>query len=277
MTASRTLPRRAYDWLRQPEYTGPNRCLACTAVNLVIALALAAAVATVSLGTAIVALAVAVGLIALRGYLIPGTPTLTRRYLPDSVLALFDKAPRRRDGAVAEVDVEAYLLSAGVLVDDPDDLTVDPAFERAWIDRIAAVDVTAPNLVALGELLEVDPDRLAASYFDDGACTVYLDGEWLGQWESAAAFAADVAASTLLEEREPTWASLSMAARSEVLAGLRLCLERCPACAGVVSLRQDVVESCCRSTDVVVAACGDCETVLFEVEYAPALAHPHEG
>jgi len=34
-------------------------------------------------------------LIHLRGYLVPGTPTLTKRYLPDDVLQLFGKEPAR--------------------------------------------------------------------------------------------------------------------------------------------------------------------------------------
>ena len=76
---------------RRPEYTGENRCLPCTVVNLVFASVLSGAVATVSSPAAAVAVFVlSVALIAVRGYLVPGTPTLTARYLPDRVLARFD-------------------------------------------------------------------------------------------------------------------------------------------------------------------------------------------
>ncbi|OIB56666.1 hypothetical protein [Natrialba sp. SSL1] len=97
------------DRLHQPEYTGENRCLPCTAVNIVLAVLLSAAAATLAwVGTGpVVALAVgaivfwcAVSLIAVRGYLVPGTPELTNRYLPDRLRRRFhDREPGVDDGA----------------------------------------------------------------------------------------------------------------------------------------------------------------------------------
>lgn len=78
---------------REPEYTGENRCVPCTVVN--VALAVVLTVVSAALGP-VVALAVFVGSIAsvyYRGYLVPGTPELTKRYLPERVLTLFGKAP----------------------------------------------------------------------------------------------------------------------------------------------------------------------------------------
>jgi|AntDeeMetagen134_2_1112570.scaffolds.fasta_scaffold00809_4 hypothetical protein len=63
------------DKLRQPEYTGENRCTPCTAVNVAIATAggtLVAKAKSPVLGTA--AFGVSLGTIYLRGYLVPGTP-----------------------------------------------------------------------------------------------------------------------------------------------------------------------------------------------------------
>jgi len=87
--------------LRNPEYTGENRCIPCTAVNVAIAAVAAVAVAvalTTPVGLAV--LVVSLAAVYLRGYLVPGTPTLTGRYLPDSVLARFDKGPRAAGGPV---------------------------------------------------------------------------------------------------------------------------------------------------------------------------------
>lgn len=89
------------DRFRQPEYTGENRCIPCTATNVLIALALSVAVgygwaATVGRFAWPIALAVfGVGIAAvwLRGYLVPGTPELTKRYFPDWLLRRFDKHP----------------------------------------------------------------------------------------------------------------------------------------------------------------------------------------
>lgn len=78
--------------VRRPEYTGENRCTPCTVVNVGFSAALAAAVGVVASPVSGFAVLVAsLGLVYLRGYLVPGTPTLTKRYLPDRVLRLFDK------------------------------------------------------------------------------------------------------------------------------------------------------------------------------------------
>ncbi|MGM0604445.1 MAG: hypothetical protein ACQETB_02105, partial [Halobacteriota archaeon] len=52
--------------LRQPEYTGVNRCTPCTIVNTVFALLLAAAVSIVSVGLGIVAVVLSAGAIYFR-------------------------------------------------------------------------------------------------------------------------------------------------------------------------------------------------------------------
>ena len=63
----------------------------------------------------------------------------------------------------------------------------------------------------------------------------------------------------------------TVAYRSELLASLRLFVERCPTCDGTVEFGTDVVESCCRSYDVVAATCGACDARLFETPYTEAI------
>lgn len=94
--------------LRREEHTGEQRCWPCTLVNILIVVGLAAALGHVSRPLAIALMAAGLVLIYLRGYLIPGTPELTRRYLPGRVLRLFGKevtteiaAPDDEDLAVA--------------------------------------------------------------------------------------------------------------------------------------------------------------------------------
>ncbi|WP_435118066.1 hypothetical protein [Halolamina sp. C58] len=81
------------DYLHQPEYTGENRCEPCTVLNLIIAALLGSIVARKSKLGGVLTVVISVGLIYLRGYLVPGTPTLTKRYLPPSVLRWFGKNP----------------------------------------------------------------------------------------------------------------------------------------------------------------------------------------
>ncbi|MBP1902333.1 hypothetical protein J2744_002023 [Halorubrum trapanicum] len=87
------------DRIREPEYTGENRCVPCTVLNGILAVALTAAAAVFGPVVAAVVLVASLGSIYYRGYLVPGTPELTKRYLPDRVLRLFGKAPEGpRDG-----------------------------------------------------------------------------------------------------------------------------------------------------------------------------------
>jgi len=92
---------------RNRAYTGQNRCLPCTALNAGIALVLGIVAAVLT--SAVVAgavVAVAAVVIYLRGYLIPYTPTITKRYFPDRVLEWFDKREPAADvGGEATVGV----------------------------------------------------------------------------------------------------------------------------------------------------------------------------
>jgi hypothetical protein len=80
--------------LEQPAYTGENRCTPCTVVNLLLAAALAALAGRRNRALGLGVFLGSAALIYLRGYLVPGTPELTKRYLPASVLARFGKTDR---------------------------------------------------------------------------------------------------------------------------------------------------------------------------------------
>jgi hypothetical protein len=264
------------DSIRQPEYTGANRCWPCTITNVGIAGVLAAGASVV--GTPVLgafAFGLSLGAIWLRGYLVPGTPEITRRYFPDWLLALFDKDPRRAGGPEIDPEgstAETVLREAGVVVDDHtvDDVVLAPDFERAWYERMAEIGSGRTDREALAELVDVDPETLEVHRHND-AFTAKMDGIWIGQWESRAAFVADVAAGRELDARYPAWRDLPMVFRSEVLGGLRVMLDRCPDCSGPVTLGQDVVTSCCRTYDVLAGRCRDCGVRLFEIDWDEAL------
>lgn len=241
------LPRRPYrgmttlDRLRQSASVGANRCLPCTAVNAVVAVALAAVAGLLWAPAAVAVLAVAAAAIYLRGYLVPGAPTLTERYLPDRALSWFGKGPDAAPAVAGEgVDPERVLRDAGVVVEcaDRDDLCLDDAFAAAWQDRMAAVDVDDERR-RLADLLGHPETDLELEAFG-GAFTARADGRCVGQWESRTAFRADAAAADLLAERLDRWPSLPVVARGELLGALRLFLDTCPACGGPVSLNRGV-------------------------------------
>ena len=294
MNASRgTLPSRlrrpariTAERLRRPEYTGENRCLPCTAVNVGIAAVGAGAVTAV--GAPLLAAAgfgVALAAIWLRGYLVPGTPELTKRYLPERVLALFGKAsdgvagPGERPG---DVDPEAYLLDAGILVEDPtgDDFAFAPDFAAAWRAAVhrdgsardgdggAAVE---DDIGALAVLTGLDRDALSIDW-RGGVGFAYADDELIGSWESRAAFRADAAADRVLTATRSDWPDLPLVDRSATLGALRLFVAECPSCEGDVALEERVVESCCSSYDVVAGRCAGCDARLFELRLPDSLA-----
>lgn len=267
----------ALDAVRQPAYVGENRCIPCTLVNAVIAVVLAA-LAWVFLapeaGVLVVLLsALAIGL---RGYLVPGTPTLTKRYFPDWVLAYFDKAPASSTaaddaGGLAheEVDVEQTLVGVDILrpCDDRDDLCLDDDFRRTWRDRMEEVNDDEATPGAVANLLDIDPSNLELEDHGEGAFMAIHDGIRVGQWESRAALVADVAAADLVAARDVDWDDRPIAVRGELLGGLRLFLENCPDCGGPVTFGRETVESCCRSHEVVAVSCNDCGARLFEARY----------
>ncbi|WP_200532054.1 hypothetical protein [Halorubrum sp. LN27] len=300
------------DRLRRPEYTGENRCLPCTVVNVAIAAAGSAAVgALVAVELGALVFVAALAAVWLRGYLVPGTPELTKRHLPERVLRLFGKG--RDTGPPPVIDAESYLLSADVVVETADgsDLAFAPAFESAWRTHLAALrdaadagfgdagfgdaggtadadrdddspaglapDGTRPaapaDVAALARLtgLDEEGDDLSLRWRGDAAFAHAAD-ERIGHWESRSAFLADVAADRALTATLDDWASLPLASRSGVLGALRLFVERCPTCDGPVQLEERVVESCCSSYEVVAGRCTACDARLFEIDLPPSLA-----
>jgi hypothetical protein len=260
--------------LRQPEYTGENRCVPCTVVNLVIAAVVSGLVAVVFPPVAVVVFAVSVAAIYLRGYLVPGTPTLTKRYFPDSVLKLFDKYEAPEPPAVEDdADIEAFLLDVEAVEEcrEGTDLCLTEDFSEAWYDRIETLRAEGnddDSVIALFEGLDIEPDRVRIEQYGD-AYEAYIDDTRVGQWESRAAYLADIAAEAEFRNRHPAWHRLGFDERTEILGALRLWVERCPECDGPVTLGEDTVESCCRSIDVIAATCEECGARVFEAQFSP--------
>lgn len=261
------------DSVRQPEYTGENRCLACTVVNTVLAVVFAGVVASVGwtaftpavgVGTGLAVLALSLAAIALRGYLVPGTPELTKQYLPRRVLAWFGKAPERTT-IDSDLDPEAALVSAGALTpcENQNDLCLNDNFWAEWyaeIDRLESANAGRERLL---DVLGLDAGSV--DFQDHGeAFRARVNGSVVGRWESEAAFLTDVAGADCLAARIDNWTALSVRDRSQLLSALRIFLDACPACGGTPEFGTETVESCCTTQDVAAVACRDCGARLFE-------------
>lgn len=286
---------------RQPEYTGENRCLPCTGTNVVITGGISLAVGygwTIVVGRfawLIASTVLAVGLVTvwLRGYLVPGTPELTKRYLPDWFLELFDKgagvgptpdgidspgdetttpddgSDASEDGPHPEdVNVDDILLTAGVVApcEHQDDLCLDDGFRTGWYDRMQSIPDEATEREDLARELDENPEDIEFEDHD-GAFVARNDDRRLGQWESRAALVADLAAARELPEWVEDWDTMAVAVRSQLLSGLRIFLDTCPDCEGPVVTGTETIESCCSSRDILAANCEDCDTRLLEIQY----------
>ncbi len=117
--------------LRQPAYIGENRCLPCTAVNLFIAVLVSLLLASLSFFLGAAALALFLVLIYFRGYLVPGTPELTARYLPNGVLRLFGKESESR-GTTGEFEQLSAINIVVPCESSPESTCLTPEFRNAW-------------------------------------------------------------------------------------------------------------------------------------------------
>ncbi|WEL21815.1 Uncharacterized protein HBNXHr_1756 [Halorhabdus sp. BNX81] len=267
------------DRFRRPEYTGRNRCLPCTITNGVFGLLIGNAAfvllmgleypPTVAVGAFIAVIAGSAVQIWLRGYLIPGTPTLTKRYFPPRLLRAFGKEPFVIDGVgtLSTLDVDSHLREADAVASaDNEDRYLTDGFTTAWrsaIDELSDSETTAGTVFDLdGEIRIAETDR---------SVTLTLDGRPFGRWVSRAALLADLGAGQVLANQYGGWTALSTAERGQVVSELRRHLDICPACGGETSLDTQTATSCCREYEVETVSCDACGVRLSEspVDAAP--------
>lgn len=257
--------------LRQPEYTGRNRCVPCTILNVTIAVGVSVALALWSRWIAMAVGVVALLLIYFRGYLIPGTPALTKQYVPTWLLARFGKD---QPTFGTETDPGSVLSEVGLLCPTPDgsDIRLDPTFAATWITRTGEFldSESEDEAAALAAALDLPVDDLLVAQSDAGV-SAYFDGAFLGSWPSRTAFGADLAGSELLARVIPGWAESTSTRRTELTGMLRLFTESCPRCGGVVDLGEEQRETCCSSYGIVTSDCVDCGTRLIELPLSEAM------
>lgn len=281
------------DRLRRPEHTGENRCLPCTVVNTVIAMILAGLLALVWLPFGVTGFIVTVGLIYLRGYLIPGTPAITQRYFPEWLLRMFGKESIETTPSISQAetessasmmgtvqnggaddtderDIESLLEAAEVVEEcpDDDDLCLTNQFREVWWQRIRTLrEDREEAMERLAATLDVDPAEIQLD--DSGSrFVVTYEGDRIGVWDSDAAFYADLAVEPTLGEQIAEWQDLTDRERTQLIAGMRAFLERCPSCEASVEQAENVRETCCSSRVVGVDVdCSSCGARIFSGRY----------
>jgi hypothetical protein len=260
--------------IKNPEYTGENRCLPCTVVNTVIAAALSAGIAlgvasaasaTAGLAAGGAVFGLSLASIYVRGYLVPGTPELTKRYFPPWLLALFGKGPAQGAEYDSDLDPEQALQRVGALepCETGEDLCLTDEFRGEWNDEIERVKAEDASREQLLDMLDIDQGDVTFTEFGD-AFQVLINDRAVGKWESEGAFQADLGAANVLARRYENWDEMSVEEQSQLLNGLRLFIDTCPECGGVPEFGTDTVESCCSTHEVAAVSCTDCDARLFE-------------
>ena len=260
---------------KNPQYTGENRCIPCTAVNLIIAATAATLLGIFIPMIGIAFFVAAVAVIWLRGYLIPGTPALTKQYFPEWILRWFGKAPPQ--SAPVDVDPAVYLQENQFVIEDEsiDDLVLNPTIRDDWWTRVSDLRAEQSDKAALSQFTDLPASKITLGWETD-AYVARIDDERIGSWESRSAFVADMAAHRVFASQTKGWDRLYVAQRAEIVGAFRLFIEQCPTCDGTVTIDQDVVESCCFRYDVVAGTCEECGDRLFELRVDLEREHNQE-
>ncbi len=274
--------------LRREEFTGENRCIPCTLVNIGIALVLSLAVAVVMVELAVIVFGLSLLAIYLRGYLVPGTPKLTKRYLPDRVLKLFDKHPVEEASPEQEwdtlqkiaeyrehaVEPEEFLqeISAIEPCDRETEFCYTDEFETRVTTQVNELSDRTDGQIAeefgitpamLGDIYEVDESEITVEPREYPAIKI---GRRIRKWPTSEALALDVALNRALGEQSAEWQTVPQRQRIEILEALRALAEQCPGCGGRIERSEGSVESCCVEYEVISIRCQDCGVHLRELD-----------
>lgn len=251
--------------IRNPRHTGRRRCWPCTVLNVGVVVLGGAVLSTVgSDAVALLAVLFGLGVVWLRGYLVPGTPRIGRR-LPESVRSRFGTHDPAADlpaterlvaagvlhddlGVAADVDAAVY-ERASALVDDRETL------EDAVSARFDATDVSVNRRLGGGERW----------FARDG------DGRTVGQWEARPLAALDVAGAAVLDDRLADWDGRDDAERTTMLALLRYGVSDCPTCGTAFTESDGRRVTCCGGRSLVGARrCAECGYALVDRNDLPA-------
>ncbi|WP_254278751.1 hypothetical protein [Haloarcula marina] len=258
--------------MREPSYTGENRCWPCTLVNLAVVgvFVLWLAVRKRRVLSLVVA-TVGVGIVYLRGYVVPYTPRFAPQLVDASPLpndlfhdAIDEHEAERESLADADLDGETVMRelgAAGVLVAEGEMLLLADEVDEAWRDEMDALaSLSLSDLAAEVERSMPNVGR---------ADTLVTDGsEWVVVGDAGGELVArPVAIAELAAYRTLGYRIDDEAVRLAGAESFRMFLEACPACGTALVESSEV--SCCggymtpRQSPNETLVCPSCEQRLF--------------
>lgn len=205
---------------------------------------------------------IALGLIWLRGYLVPGTPELTKNYMPEWMLSIFGKSDDEFvvDGVQhSSIDLESVLIENGILTDceSRDDLCLADSFEDELHDILMSIDQPEMSTIDVNDA-ELNLHRRGDGY------VLTRGNRPIAMWPSQTELKVDIGGGDLLKRSISDWDSYSLIDKLTLICGLRVFLPTCPDDGGPVSMETKTVESCCSNNEVVAFICEDSGVRLLE-------------
>lgn len=162
-------------------------------------------------------------------------------------------------------NVEQFLLDREILQPAPgaDDYELTDTADAEIRAALEAIDDLDDARAHAEAWLGVDP---ATVEFDveDPVVTLVVEDRERGEYPSAAAIMADTAIASVLADWIDGWSTLRSQKRGEIISGVRLFLEVCPACENPVAFDMKSVTSCCGSYQVAALICRNCGARLYE-------------
>jgi hypothetical protein len=248
--------------LKHPSYTGRARDPGFVVANVLAVSLVAVAVERVVPLSGTVLIVVGMVLLAVRGYVLPGTPWFVR------VVGSRCREPRPVDTTAWD---EQELLRAGVLTRTDGDFQPTESFLTHWRAHVSAAGPRADDHRALAVALGVDPARVRLEW-RDGVLCAEAGGTQLGAWLSRAALVADTASIHVLRRQHPSWDRFSPWRRGAILSTLRLYLDVCPGCDGITVLDRAPSRRPNVGGRTVAVTCAACDARLFESGFDTSVA-----
>ncbi len=254
--------------LQDENHTGRNRCIKCTVFNIILSIVLSVVLFVIllveftgaqSVAVAGIFLLLSFTTIWLKGYFVPYTPQITRKFFPQRVLHWFGK--ENPSSPIRSFDPSSHVPSletANVLVysDDHEDYVVSDDIIANISERYSKDSPEVDNL-----LEQVGIEDVAVL---DRGKKIYLisDDERIHYWPSEKALAIDAILVDILEESVITWKMRPPEERLNLLATVRLFFQQCPDGEHTIG-KVSEYETCCDEKVVFKTVCEESDDVLF--------------
>lgn len=257
--------------LQNPEYTGENRCNACTLVNLCIAFLLALPLVMFSLLMSIFVAISFISLIYFRGYIIPGTPEITKKYFPDWLLRQFGKNTKTLDDKLEDDSIvdEELLFKLDIVDTEGDDIDIEDEFRREWEREMKITsrkNIKRLIMVSMSQITSINTDDLSFAQTESSEWVVMKNGQPISKWISKEGIIIDISSINILMEQCTEWGQLSLQEKSRVVNSLRTLVQLCPSCGGNILLNKTHQETCCTSVEIIEVKCDDCGMMIDTIE-----------